>query len=83
MRQLHKCSSNQDALVNQIIWNNSDVKCNNKLLMFQKWKDAGIVYLSDVVIGNRLMNLNELLQIVQCPRNVFTLQKLLTAIPKE
>ena len=83
LKENNKCSSNRDVLVNQIIWNNSDVKCNNKLLMFQKWKDAGIVYLSDVVIGNRLINLNELLQIVQCPRNIFNLQKLLTAIPKE
>ena len=83
LKENNKCSSNRDVLVNQIIWNNSDVKCNNKLLMFQKWKDAGIVYLSDVVIGNRLINLNELLQIVQCPRNIFNLQKILTAIPKE
>ena len=66
--------------MNQIIWNNSDVKCNNKVLMFHKWKDAGIVYLSDVVINNRFVNVTELRQIVQCPRNVFNLQKLLTAI---
>ena len=72
----------QDVLMNQIIWNNSDVKCNNKVLMFHKWKDAGIVYLGDVVINNRFMNLTELRQIVQCPRNVFNLQKLLTAISK-
>ena len=50
--------------MNQIIWNNSDVKCNNKVLMFHKWKDAGIVSLSDVVINNRFMNLTELRQIV-------------------
>ena len=50
--------------MNQIIWNNKDGKCNNKVLMFYKWKDGGIVYLGDVVINNRFMNLTELRQIV-------------------
>ena len=67
--------------MNQIIWNNIDVKCNNKISMFQIWKDAGIVYLSDVVINNRFMNLTDLKTIVRCPRNVFSLQKLLTTTP--
>ena len=68
--------------MNQIIWKNSDVKCNNNILMFHKWKDASILYLSDVVINNRFMNLTELRQNVQCPSSVFNLQKLLTAIRK-
>ena len=38
LKENNKCSSNQDVLVTQIIWNNSDVKCNNKLLMFQNGK---------------------------------------------
>ena len=41
--------------MNQIIWNNSNVMCNNKILMIHKRKD-GIVYLSDAVINNRFMN---------------------------
>ena len=71
------------VLQNQIIWNNSDIKFRNKLLMFKKWKDAGIVYLSDLVISNRFINLTELRQLVRCPNNVFNLQKLLTAITQK
>ena len=55
---------------------------NDKIIMFQKWKDAGSVYLSDVVINNRFMNLTELRQIVLCPKYVFNSQKLLPAVPK-
>ena len=51
------------------------------IVIFKNWKDAGIVYLTDVVINNRFMNLTELRQIVRCPF-FFNLQKLLSAIPK-
>ena len=47
--------------MNQIICNNSDVKCNNKILMLKKkWKDASIVYMGDVASNNRFMSLIEL-----------------------
>ena len=74
-KENNKNPSNQDVLMNQIIWNNNDVKCNNQILMFKKQKDAGIVYLSDVVINKRFMNLTDLIKIVRCPRDVFNLQK--------
>ena len=69
--------------MNQIIWNNSDVKCNNKILMLKKWKDAGIVYMSDVASNNRFMNLTELRQIVRCPRKCLQFAKTIISHTKD
>ncbi len=75
-------TQNVHTLEDQIIWYNSNVKFRNKLLMFKKWKDAGIMFLSDIVVNNRFVNLIELGQLVRCPNYLFDFQKILTAIPR-
>ena len=50
--------------------------------MFKKWKDAGFMFMSDIVVNNRFVNLIELRQLFRCPNYVFDFQKILTAIPR-
>ena len=59
------------VLEDQIIWYNNNIKFRNKLLMFKKWKDAGIMYLSDIVTNNRFISLFELRQIFQRVQMMF------------
>ena len=42
-----------------------------EIVRVKTWQDAGIVYPIDVVIYDRFLNLTELRQFVQFPRNVF------------
>ena len=84
LKEKNNYTSIQDVQVldDQIIWYNSNIKFRNKLLMFKKWKDAGIMYLSDIVVNNRFINVIELREMIRCPNDVFNLQTILTAIPK-
>ena len=71
-----------DKLDNQIIWCNSNIKLNNNVILSDRWKDAGILYLSDIIMNDRLISLAEINQIIKCPENIFTLQKIITALPR-
>ena len=51
------------------------------MLYYAKWIKAGIVYLHDIVIGDRFINITELSNKINCLTNMFKLHKLLVAIP--
>ena len=44
-------------------------KC--EILYYKKWINAGIIYLHDIVIDNRFINLTELSKKIKCPTNIF------------
>ena len=52
-----------------------------EMLYYTKWISAGIIYLHDIVIDNRFINLSELSKKIKCPTNVFKFQKFFSAIP--
>ena len=66
---------------NDILWANDDVRYKGKMLFYTKWIKAGIVYLHEIVIGDRFIYITELSNKINCPTNMFKLHKLLVAIP--
>ena len=66
---------------NDILWRNDDVRYKGKIIYYTKLIKAGIVYLHDIVIGDRFINITELSKKINCPTNMFKLHKLLVAIP--
>jgi len=66
-----------------ILWGNRNIKYNGSPLFYTKWINAGIIYLKDIVIGNRFINMTELTNIIKCPTNFAKLGKLLNTIPRE
>jgi len=66
---------------NTIIWGNSNVKHNGKVLMFKEWVDAGIIFLKDITVGNRFISLDELSKMIVSAVNMFQLYKLIGSIP--
>ena len=48
---------------NYILWGNNEVRYKGKMLYNAKWIKAGILYLHDIVIGDRFINFTELSKI--------------------
>ena len=65
---------------NDILWGNNHVRYKGKMLYFTKWIKAAIVYLHDIVIGDRFINIIELSKKINFPTNMFKLHKLLVTI---
>lgn len=68
---------------NHIIWGNNQIRYKGEVLYFKKWINANIIYLKDIISDNRFINLKELENKVQCPKNFFNIYTLLTSIPEE
>ena len=56
---------------NDLLWGNNHVRYKGKMLYYKKWIQAGIVYLHDIVIGDRFINIAELSKKINCPTNMF------------
>ena len=68
---------------NTIIWCNANVRHRGKVLLFEEWIKAGIIYMKDIIVNDRFLNLGELANVVKSPLILFSLHKLINAIPKK
>ena len=68
---------------NQIIWNNSNIKYDNKLLFFKRWSDLGIVSVKQVVTDGCWKEVNDILNDFESKNLLchFELSKLKKAFP--
>ena len=70
-----------EDIANEIIWNNENILVDNKPMHMPSWEQKGIYRLNDIMIGNRLMTREELIEkyTVVCPTLLYN--GLVSAIP--
>ena len=66
---------------NEILWGNDKVRYKGKMLYYTNWINVGIMYLPDIVVGDRFINITELSRKLKSPTNILKLHKLLVSIP--
>ena len=80
------CCSNQmceEQKANQILWYNSEIKINNKMVFFRKWYERGIIYVKDLVFERRIASKNELQTCYELTIDQMDYNALLSAIPND
>ena len=48
------------SVTKEMIWLNCDIKFKGKALLYKNWIKSGILFLGDIVIGNRFLTVKEL-----------------------
>ena len=71
-----------DEISNQIIWYNSHVKVNNKVIFWKEWYDRGIVQIKDLIIENKVMTARELEFVYGLRIDTMKYNSLISAIPR-
>ena len=73
-------------ILNEVIWNNSNIRFQNKILMFPKWQRAGIVKLKHIIDRNgQWKSPNDLSTLIGLQPMMFNFQfsKIKKAIPSQ
>ena len=75
--------TSKQQILDQVIWLNSHIKENNKVLEMKKWIQKGIIYMSDIVVNNECMTCEQMIQKYGSIVNIIDYMRIKKAIPKE
>ena len=72
-------------LLNQVLWNNTHIRNDNKLLIFKKWIDNNIIYLNDIIdhVNGKSKTFAELQAEFNLPQSEFlNYYRLISSVPE-
>ena len=73
--------SSKEEIANQVIWYNTFIKIEHRMIFMQTLYDVGIIYIKDLFFNGQLMNLTQLCECYNVPLSTMQYNSLIFAIP--
>ena len=79
----HSTPETPEQIANEIIWYNSHITVDKKIVFCEKWYQKGIIYIKDLYVQNHVMSLVEFQDIWGSTEDVMTYNSIVSAIPTQ
>ena len=79
----YKTPETKSEIINQVLWYNSEIKINNRMIYYPELYDRGVSYLKDITAGNKIMKQNEIEYVYGCTIDTMKYNSLIAAIPNK